>query len=190
MLPAHFSSWFHATSNTSLRPQVPCVVLRSCHRRLRMKTPRSSSQRGDKLFEAAVKGLPGPLASALRFAELDDPCTLRFYPRWKYEDLIACKNLVGPSEIGDRSIDDGTGLVDSPYLETCAGCFSVASYRSHLSRFSLSLSLSSCYLLFPISLYRSRTGVGKVSDGCTTVGKRAGKQTGSRGRGRRQLRLW
>ena len=108
----------HATSSTSLRLQVPCVVLRPCYSCLRIMTSRSYSQTGDKLFDAAIERLPGPLASALLFAELDDPCTLRFYPRWNYGDLIACKGCVVPSEFCAGSTVTDTGLVDTPMVDT------------------------------------------------------------------------
>ena len=84
-------------------------------------TSRSYSQTGNKLFDAAIKRLPGPLASALRFAELDDPCTLRFYPRWNYEDLVACKGRVVPSEFCAGSTVTDTGLVDTPMVDTQTG---------------------------------------------------------------------
>ena len=42
----------------------------------------------DRLFNSAVERLPGPLGAALKTAELVDPCTLRFYPRWSYEQLL------------------------------------------------------------------------------------------------------
>ena len=84
-------------------------------------TSRSYSQTGDKLFDAAIKRLPGPLASALRFAELDDPCTLRFCPRWNYEDLVACKGRVVPSEFCAGSTVTDTDLVDTPMVDTQTG---------------------------------------------------------------------
>ena len=42
----------------------------------------------DRLFNSAVERLPGPLGAALKAAELVDPCTLRFHPRWSYEQLL------------------------------------------------------------------------------------------------------
>ena len=71
----------------------------------------------DRLFNSAVERLPGPLGAALKAAELVDPCTLRFYPRWSYEQLLEkgigrgrCGTNRG--DVSDRSAKSGKAAGD------------------------------------------------------------------------------
>ena len=170
----------HATSSTSLRPQDPCVVLRPCYSCLRIMTSRSYSQTGDKLFDALIKRLPGPL--------VDDPCTLRFYPRWNYEDLVACKGRVVPSEFCAGSTVTDTGLVVTPMVDTQTGGAGIAAgtgfpycpmlYLFFFPSFSLRLlsgRLSFCtYFFFSRSLGNVRCGLHPVQKDISNNGTEYG----------------
>ena len=106
----------------------------------------------ERLFKSAIERLPGPLAAALKAAELVDPCTLRFYPRWTYEQLLEKGIGRAISACTDHgNTGTGTGLDTGmlffffnpvSFVSFVTSCPSLSPFSLDLSFFLLNLSLN------------------------------------------------